>query len=154
MHVPRYIKEELKLIDKMYFCIYNSKILDKKSMSYGKGRWQVRKWVGNRPKRLNLWNCYGYSDVIFTICKEEMTDMGLVDAGYEEMDRRVITAIRKSNYWKAQWKQKVADMDFRNDRKREQAIEQFDYESKYAAKRVWRAMHEPQVCLPGKEWKI
>ena len=122
-------------------------------MSFGKGRWQVRKWVGTYPERLDLWDID--SEVIMTICKESYSqDRGLYDAGYEEMDMRVITAIRKSNYWKADYKKKIAEMDWKNERMERQAEAQLEYEAKYAAKRVWRAMHEPTVCLSGKEWKV
>lgn len=153
MLAPFYIQKGLRAIDKMYFSVFNPRIKEKKSMSYGKGRWQIRKWVGTYPKRPDLWDVA--SEVIITICKEEMTDEGLVDAGYEDMDMRVITAIGKSNYWKASWKKKIAEMDWRNERKRRQADEQLEYESKYAAGQIWHSMHEPQVILDGQcyRWK-
>lgn len=154
MLTPRYIREELKLIDSLYFAVFNPHIRDRKSMSYGRGRWQIRKWIGTTPKRLDLWSCHGRSKIIFTICREEMTDMGLVDAGYKELDRRVITAIQKSNYWKAQWKEKIAEMDFRNERQRRLANSELDYQSAYFAKKMWRFKHEPTINLSGKRFKI
>jgi len=155
MYASRYLQEELKAIDRMFFAVFNPDIKEQGSMSYGKGRWQVRKWVGIYPKKLDLWNCRGYSEVIVTICKEAYSQgRGLYDAGYEEMDRRVITAIGESNYWKNQWKKKIAEMDLRNARKEKQAEEQLDYESKYVAKRIWRQKHEPTVALSGIEWKV
>lgn len=152
MNVSRFINEELKLIDSMYFCVFNLSIKDRKNMSHGKGRWQIRKWTGLRPKRLDLWDCYGYSNVIMTICKEEMTQEGLVDAGYESVDRRVITAIQESNYWKADWKRKLEKIDWHNERLERQGVEQFEYESKYSAKKIWRHLHEPTLHLSGKDW--
>ena len=153
MLAPQYITKELKEIDGLFFTVFNPRV--KGGMSNGRGRWQVRKWVGNRPKKLDLWNCYGYSDVIMTICKEAVTEKsGLIDIGYEEMDRRVVTAIRKSNHWKNQWKQKIADMDWRNEKKERQANAQLEYEAKAASKSIYRVMHEPQVYLSGKEWKV
>ena len=154
MICPRYITQELKAIDSMYFAVFNPCIIERKSMSAGRGRWQVRKWVGNRPKRLDLWNCYGYSEVIMTICKEEMTDRGLTDVGYEDIDRRVIDAIRESHWWKSDWKRKVADIDWNNEKLERQANAELDYQSKYVAKRVWRSWREPTINLSGKEWKI
>jgi len=154
MNVSRFINKELKLIDSMYFCVFNPLIKDRKSMSWGKGRWQVRKWIGVFPKRLDLWDCYGYSKAIITICREEITEEGLIDAGYKDVDRRVITAIQKSNYWKADYKRKLAAIDSHNERLERQGMEQLEYESKYAAKRIWRSLHEPTVHLSGKEWRI
>lgn len=153
MEILHYINKELRLIDSMYFLVFNPSIKSRKNMSYGKGRWQIRKWSGIYPKKLNLWDCYGYSKVIMTICKEEITQDGLVDVGYEDVDRRVITAIRESNYWKADYKRKLEVIDWHNERLERQGVEQLEYESRYAAKRIWRALHEPQVCLSGKEWK-
>ena len=149
-----YIQEELKLIDRQYFAIFNPRIRDRKSMSYGRGRWQIRKWTGVRPKRLDLAFCYGYSEIIFTVCQESVTNEGLVDVGYEALDRRVITAIRKSNYFKNKWKQKLAAMDWRNEKKRRFAEAELEYESRYAAKRIWRNLHEPTVHLSGKEGRV
>lgn len=154
MIVPRYITQELKAIDSMYFAVFNSCIVDRKSMSVGRSRWQIRKWVGNLPKRLDLWNCHGYSEVIMTICKEEMGDRGLVDAGYEDIDRRAIDAIRASHWWKSDWKRKVADIDWRNERMVRFTNAELDYQSKYVAKRVWRSWREPTINLSGKEWKV
>jgi len=154
MLAPKYIREGLRAIDSLYFAVFNPQVKEPKSMSYGRGRWQVRKWVGTRPRRLDLWNCRGYSEVILTICKEAYSqERGLYDAGYEEMDWRIITAIGESNYWKNQWKKKIADMDWQNERKRKQAEEQLEYESKYAAKKIWRWKHEPTVHLSGKSWR-
>lgn len=122
-------------------------------MSRGKSRWQIRKWAGIYPKSPTLWN-ESNSEPILTICKEVYAeDRGLYDAGYEDMDRRVIFAIRKSNWWKLDYKRKIAEMDWRNEKKERQADAQFEYESKYVAKRIWRGMHEPTVHLSGKEWR-
>ena len=150
MIAPLYIQRGLKTIDSLYFGVFNPCILEGKNMSLGRGRWQVRKWSGIIPKRLDLWDIE--SEVIMTICKEEMTDEGLVDAGYEDIDMRVLHAFSRSNHWKNNWKRKIADMDWRNERKRRSAESQLDYESRYAAKRIWRAMHEPTVHLSGKDW--
>ena len=151
MLAPNYIQKGLKAIDRNYFAVFNPCILDGKSMSYGRGRWQVRKWAGIYPKRPDLWDIE--SEVIMTICREEMTDEGLVDAGYEDIDGRVVSAIGESNYWKAQWKENLADMDWRNEKRERQAEAQLEYESKYVAKRIWRQRHEPTINLSGKEWK-
>ena len=105
MLAPDYIQRELRGIDSMYFAVYNFCITDRKSMSAGRGRWQVRKWAGVYPKRFDLWDVE--SEVIITICKEEMTDRGLVDAGYEEVDERVVSAIRESHWWKLDYKRKI-----------------------------------------------
>ena len=152
MIAPRYIREGLQSINSMYFAVFNPCIMERKSMSAGRGRWQIRKWTGVFPKRFDLWNCYGYSDVIFTICKEDMTEMGLVDAGYEEIDMKSVEAIRESNYWKADYKKKIADLDWSNEKLERQANAELDYESKYVAKRIWRSLHEPTVHLSGKDW--
>ena len=150
MLAPNYIQKGLKAIDKMYFAVFNPCILEGKNMSWGRGRWQVRKWTGVYPKRPDLWDIE--SDVIFTICKEEMTDEGLVDVGYEEIDERAISAIGESNYWKAQWKKNLQDMDWRNERRSRLEKAQLEYESKCAAKSIWRNYHEPTVHLSGKDW--
>ncbi len=142
MTAQSFIQRELRLIDKNYFAIYNDT----------KRRWQIRKWLGIYPRKLYLWK--EFSENILTIRKEEMSDEGLRDIGYEGIDMRVIHAIRESHWWKLKWKQKIAEMDFRNARKEKQMMEQFDYESKYAAKRVWRSMHEPTVHLSGKSWRV
>ena len=152
MLAPDYIQRGLRGIDSMYFAIFNPCILDRKSMSAGRGRWQVRKWGGIHPKRLDLWDTE--SEVIMTICKEEMTDRGLVDPGYEEMDIRVVTAIRKSNHWKNQWKKKIAELDWSNEKLERQANDELDYQSKYVARQAWHMEREPTVNLSGKEWKV
>ena len=154
MIAPLYIQRELAGVDSLYFAIFNPRIRDKKNMSYGKGRWQIRKWTGICPKRLDLWGCSGYSEVIMTICKEEMTHEGLVDAGYENIDRRVITAIRESNYWMADYKRKLDEIDWNNENLERKAKAEFEYESKWVAKNIWRKFKEPTVLLSGKEWKI
>lgn len=153
MIAPSSIIQGLKAIDILLFAVFNPCIKEGKNMSFGKGRWQVRKWTGNIPKRLDLWNCYGYSDVIFTICKEEMTDEGLIDAGYKEMDMRVITAIKRSNHWKADYKKKIEDIDWNNEMLERKAKEQLEYESRYMAKKIWRNLNEPTVFLSGESWK-
>ena len=153
MIAPRYVQEGLRLIDELYFAVFNSCV--RGGMSNKKGRWQVRKWVGNRPLRFDLWDCHGYSDVIMTICKEAVTeDSGLMDVGYEEIDMRVVTAIRKANYWKNQWKKKIAEMDWRNEKRTRQANAELDYQSKYVAGRAWHMEREPTVHLGGKEWRV
>lgn len=154
MNAPKYIQRGLKDIDGLYFAVYNSNIREGKSMSFGRGRWQVRRWTGNSPKRLNLWNCYGYSEEIMTVCEEKVTDMGLEDAGYEDIDWRVVLAIGESNWWKLRWKQKIAEMDARNAKKEELQGAELEYESRYAAKHIWRSMREPTVHLSGKEWRF
>ena len=150
MLTPIYIQKGLGLIDKCYFAVFNPRV--RGGMSANRGRWQVRKWKGGYPKRLDLWNT-DMSEVIMTICKEAVTEAsGLIDVGYEEMDRRVITAIRKSNWWKLDYKRKIADMDWRNEKKERQANAQLEYEAKAASKSIYRVMHEPQVYGSGKDW--
>ena len=137
----------------MYFAVFNPNIREKSNMSYGTGRWQIRKWKGVFPKRLDLWDT-DMSEVIMTICKEEVTDRGLVDVGYEGIDRRVIDAIRESYWWKVRWKKKVADIDWNNEKLERQANAELDYQSRYVASRVWHAAREPTVHLSGKEWRV
>jgi len=151
MICPNYIQKELKKIDGTYFAVFNPCV--KGGMSNGKGRWEVRKWIGVHPKRLDLWDT-DMSEVIMVICKEEMTDEGLIDAGYEDVDRRIITAIGKSHYWKLDYKKKIADLDWHNEKMEREANSELEYQSKYVAKRVWRGLHEPTVHLSGKEWKV
>lgn len=154
MKADNLIQRELKLIDGLYFAVYNPMIKDGKSMSYGKGRWQIQKWIGTTPKRLHLWDCHGYSEVIYTICEEEMTDLGLVDAGYKEMDMRIIADIRESDWLKANWKREIAAMDWRNEKRSRFEEAELEYQSIYYAKKVWRVRHEPTINLSGKEWRI
>jgi len=154
MNTPRWIREELKLINSMYFAVFNPYVRDS-SISYGKGRWQIRKWLGCMPKRLDLWNTDA-SEVILTICDEQYSEiMGGYDAGYEEIDQRVITAIRKSHYWKVSWKKKVAEIDFNNDELERRANQRLEDESKMVAKRIWHANREHDVFFDGKceAWK-
>ena len=150
MNAPRYIQKELKAIDSLFFAVYNPYV--ESGMSYGRGRWQVRKWRGVHPKRHDLWDIE--SDVIMTLCKEEVTDEGLVDVGYEKIDRRVITAIGESNYWKANYKKKLQEIDWNNENLERKAKVELEYESRYMAKSIWRKMKEPTVFLNGKSWKI
>jgi len=153
MDAPKYIQDGLRANDSMYFAVFNPNIEEPKNMSHGKGRWQVRKWNGVYPKRLDLWDID--SEVIMTLCKEAYSeDKGLYDAGYEEIDGRVITAIGRSNYWKADYKRKIVEMDWKNERMERQAEAQLEYESRYAARRIWRSLREPTVHLSGKEWKV
>lgn len=154
MITPRYIREGLRSINDLYFAVFNPHIRDRKSMSYGRGRWQIRKWTGCTPKRQDLWDCHGYSEIIFTICQEEMTEYGLQDVGYKDLDMRCVTAIRRSNYWKAEWKKKVSEIDFKNERRRRLADSELDYQSKLVARNIYRHLHEPQICLSGKNWKL
>jgi len=152
MRVPRYIKKELEGIDSLYFTIFNHCV--KGGMSNGRGRWQIRKWIGSYPRRLDLWDT-DMSEVILTICKETVTeDDGLIDAGYQEMDMRVVTAIRESSYWRADWKKKIEKIDWNNEQLERKAKEQLEYEARYMAKSIWRKYKEPTVLLSGKEWKI
>lgn len=152
MLAQSYLQRELRGIDSMYFTVFNPCIVDRKSMSAGRGRWQVRKWCGIFPKRLDLWN--EESEVIITICKEEMTDRGLVDAGYEDIDERVVSAIRKSHWWKLDYKRKLEAVDWNNEKLERQANAELDYQSKYVAGRAWHMEREPTVHLSGKEWRV
>lgn len=154
MIAPEWIRKELQTVDQMYFAVYNPCIQDRKSMSAGRGRWQIRKWDGIFPKRLHLWDCLGYSEVIMTICEEEVTDRGLVDTGYAEIDVRVIDAIRESHWWRLQWKKKIEEVDWHNEKLERQTNAELDYQSKYVASRVWRSWREPTINLSGKEWKV
>jgi uncharacterized protein YdaT len=138
MTVLNFIQRELRLINEMYFCVYNPE----------KGRWQVRKWQGIFPKRLSLWR--EFSENILTIRREKMTDEGLVDDGYMDMDMRTVDAIRASHWWKLRWKKKIAEMDWRNEMREQKADEEMEYQSKYTARRIWRHMHEPTVHQSGK----
>ena len=151
MIAPYYIQKELGLIDKNYFAVYNPQV--KGGMSTNKGRWQVRKWIGVYPKRLDLWDT-DMSEAIMTICKEEMSDRGLVDAGYEDIDERVTTAIRESHWWKLRWKKKIEAVDWHNEKLERQANAELDYQSKYVARRAWHIEREPTVHLSGKDWRI
>ena len=153
MLAPKYLQKELALINPMYFVIYNPYIRERNNMSYGKGRWQVKKWKGVFPKKLSLWDT-DECEVIMTICKEEVTDRGLADIGYEDVDMRVVNAIRESHWWRLGWKKKVADMDWKNEGLERQANAELEYQSKYVASRVWHAVREPTIHLSGKEWKI
>lgn len=138
MNCPQYIQKELNLIDSMYFAVYNPE----------KHRWQIRKWQGIYPKKLYLWR--EFSENILTINREEMTDEGLIDAGYMEIDMRTVDAIRKSHWWKLHWKKNIQELDGRNERRERQEQAQLEYESKYVAKRIWRNLHEPTVHQSGK----
>ena len=151
MIAPLYVTQGLRAIDSLYFAVFNPHV--KGGVSAKKGRWQIRKWIGSYPKRFDLWNTE-MSEVIMTICKEEVTDMGLIDAGYEEVDGRVVNAIGESHYWKLDYKRKLAEMDWRNEKKERSANDELDYQSRYVAKRIWRSRHEPTVNLSGKEWKV
>lgn len=82
-----------------------------------------------------------------------MTENGLEDVGYQALDPRCVEAIRRSNYWKAQWKKKVEAMDWRNERKRRLADKELDYQSKHVAKSIYRHLHEPTISLSGKQWR-
>ena len=148
------MQRELRLIDGLYFAVYNPMITDGKSMSCGKGRWQIRKWVGCIPKRLSLWDCHEYSEVIYTICIEEMTPDGLIDSGYEPLDMRIIADIRKSDHWKANSKRELEEMDWRNERHGRFEEAELEYQTRYYAKKIWRIRREPTINLSGKEWEI
>jgi len=150
MNVPYYIQKELDLVNPMYFAVFNPYVQG--GMSNGRGRWQIRKWKGVYPKRLDLWNT-DMSEVIFTICKEVMTEDGLIDGGYQEIDKRAIIAMRESHWWKIQWKKKIEELDWRNEKRRRQADDELEYQGKYMAKKIWRIQREPTVCLSGKEWR-
>lgn len=151
MLAPRHIQKELRNIDNMYFATFNSHV--KSGMSAGEGRWQVRKWLGVYPRRLDLW-ATDMSEAVMTISKEEVTDRGLVDAGYQEISIVDVDAIRESHWWKLDWKKKIAAMDWGNEKKERFANDELDYQSKYVAKKIWRMRHEPTVHLSGKEWKV
>jgi len=150
MNVPYYIQKELDLVNPMYFAVFNPYVQG--GMSNGRGRWQIRKWKGVYPKRLDLWNT-DMSEVIFTICKETMTENGLIDDGYQEIDNRAIIAMRESHWWKIQWKKRVEDIDWKNEKRQRQADAELEYQAKYMAKKIWRIQREPTICLGGKEWR-
>jgi len=150
MEAPRYIQKELALINPMYFAVLNPCIREGTNMSYGRNRWQVRKWTGTYPKSMRLWDTQ-FSEPILTICKEEYSqELGLYDAGYKEIDMRDIDAIRQSHWWKLRWKKNIQELDWRNEKRQRQAKDQLEYESKYAAKKIWRHLHEPTVHQSGK----
>jgi len=140
MLAQKYVQKELNLINENYFAIYNTAI----------DRWQVRKWLGIYPKKFSLWK--EFSENILTIRQEKMTDEGLRDAGYEDIDMRTIDAIRRSHWWKLKWKKKISELDWRNEKKERHAQAELEYESKYVAKRIWRTRHEPTINLSGKDW--
>lgn len=154
MTAPKYITQGLKAINSLYFAVYNPKINEPKNMSNGKARWQIRKWTGNNPKKLDLWNCYGYSEVIMTICKEAVTDEGLIDIDYQDLDVRVLTAIKKSDRWKEDYKRKIEEIDWNNESNERKARSECEYQSKYIAKKFFQQMNEPTVFLSGKEFLI
>lgn len=127
----------------MYFAVFNPYV--KAGISRGKGRWQIRKWLGTYPKRLGLWDT-DMSELILTVCREEFSsDQGLFDAGYEELDMRIIHAIRRSNWWKLKWKEEVAKIDYNNEMLERRANQRLEDESKMAAKAIWRNLREPSV---------
>lgn len=143
MLTPNWVQKELSLINPMYFAVYNPE----------EGRWQIRKWAGIFPKKHSLWK--EFSENILTICKEEYTDTsGLQDVGYMNIDMRTIDAIRESHWWKLDYKRKIQELDMRNEKRDRQSSEELDYEGRYAAKRIWRNLHEPTVHLSGKEWRV
>lgn len=110
-------------------------------MSFGKARWQVRKWIC-RPQQPSMWN-RSNSKTLFTICKEMFDDRGLYDAGYKSIDIRAVQEIRESNQWKLKWKEEVAKIDYNNEMLERRANQRLKDESKMAAAAIWRNYHEP-----------
>ena len=154
MKATRLIQNELKLIDSMLFAVYNPFIGEKTNMSYGKGRWQIRKWLGIYPKRLDLWNT-DLSEPFLVVCKEAYSpDLGLYDDGYKPIGMDDISDIRKTHWFKIRCKEEIAAMDRRNDMRNRFEEAELDYQSKYYAKKVWRIKQEPTINLSGKEWRI
>ena len=149
MIVPRHLQKELELINGNYFAVFNPEV--RGGMSAKNGRWQIRRWLGVYPRRLDLWDT-DMSEAILTICKEEYSsEKGLHDAGYKSLDMRDVKAIRESHWWKLGWKEKIAAMDWRNEKHRRQADAELDYQSKYVARRAWHMEREPTVHLSGKD---
>lgn len=153
MITPLWFDKELKLIDPMYFAIFHPHI--KSGTSSGKARWQIRKWLGVFPKRKDLWDT-DMSELIFTICDEQVVDGGLEDVGFVDLNMEAIVAMRESHWWKLDWKRKVEAIDWNNEQLERKANITLEEEGRMAARRIWHANREKDVFLDGQcnRWRI
>ena len=137
MNAERYIQKELKCIHPAYFAVYN----------YENKRWEIRKWTGRKHKNPSRYDWMNNSKLIVIVRQEDEHGR---DIGYEPLDMRIIKAIKKSNWLKVQWKERLVDkIDRNNERLMEQADAEIELLSRDMAREIYRYYREPRVFLGG-----
>ena len=152
MNAPRYIQDELKLIDSRYFAVFDPLprvcgngaevplFVDKQ------GRWLIRKWKSVHPidQRLNTWR-FNSTDIL-TVKETDDEDN---DMGFHALDRRVLDAMKMGFYWARNAKQLLQDIDKSNEDMEAKEEAEEDYIHRYGAKMIWRRYREPRIFLGG-----
>lgn len=135
MKAERYIQRELKLINPLYFAIFNDKLK----------RWQIRKWDSVHPIRHRNWDIN--SSLIKTIKRED--EQGN-DIGYKDLTALELKLLRMGFYWARNAKKLLDDIDTHNYYLEQKALEDEEYYARWAAKDIWRHYRHQRVFLGDK----
>ena len=71
------------------------------------------------------------------------------DAGYKDIDRDAILAVKVGLYNAANGKAVLARVDKHNDRLAQSQQDEVDYITRYMAKRIWHYYQEPTIFMGG-----
>lgn len=129
----RWIQEELALTDSFCFAIFNP----------FSRRWEVRRWNGSYPQKLNSHNWIKDSGIILTVCEQD--DETLLDIGYRPIDRRAVLAIAISTRNADNPKVVLHDIDESNRRLEESYDRELHCMAKDTAKGIYH--HERELTV-------
>jgi len=149
MKAPRYIQEELKLINPQYFAVHDPSprlySVEEGFLTVDtRGRWLIRKWKYTHPysQKLDTWRFN--STPIMTLCQESATGQ---DIGYEPLDMRAVHSVRQGLYNARHAKELLLSIDKSNDDLVAKAEAEEEYIFRYAAKQIYKHFREPTVFL-------
>ncbi|TET10506.1 hypothetical protein E3J84_03940 [Candidatus Aerophobetes bacterium] len=136
---PSYIQQELKAIDPLLFCVWNSR----------KKRWQIRLWKIAYPMKHYLNDYYFWlkkSRLCHTLC---VRNDEYRDVGFRRLDIRAIRIIQESR-----WNQENPDIlakevDDHNEKMQLDAIKEEEAISRDCGKRLYHYLQRPTVYLGG-----
>lgn len=103
MKVQRYFQKELRLINPLYFAVW-----DDRKRPDGRGRWQIQKWNSVHPINHSVSRWRLRSKRIMTVKKESPHRQ---DDGYMPLDSRVLHSIREGLYGAINMKALFLKMD-------------------------------------------
>lgn len=146
MLAPKYIQRELKAINPLYFAVFDSRPRFANMKVDKDGRWLIRKWKTTHPLQQRIENWKFMSLPILTIKNEDQNGR---DIGYCQLDMRAIHTIKEGLYNARIAKTILAKIDEANDTMVAKEDEEYEYQLRAAAKRVWHRYREPTVFLGG-----
>ena len=124
MKAPGYIQRELKLIDPLYFAVYNRRTR----------MWNIRKWLCRNPINQVFWELN--SNLVKRVVGNEITAKDLFE-------------LREGLYNALRARYIARKIDEHNMRLQEAADKEDDYQHRAAAKAIYHHYNEPTVCLGG-----